>query len=67
MDFQSVDQDGDEDDGTVDDFLHVRLNAGEIHAVVDHRDDESADERAHDSALSPGEARTPDDDGRDHF
>ncbi len=46
MDFQAVDQDGDEDDGSVDDLLHVRLNAGEVHAVIYDSNDKGSDKRA---------------------
>ncbi len=67
MYFQAVDQDGDEDDGPVDDLLHVRLNAGEVHAVVDDGNYKRADERTKDSALASGQTGATHDHGRDDF
>ena len=67
MGFQAVDQDGDEDDGSVDDFLHVRFNAGEVHAVVDDGNDEGSDERAEDPALATGQTGAANDYRRDDF
>ncbi len=65
MYFQAVNQDGDKNDGPVDDLLHVRLNAGEVHAVVDDGNDKRADERTKDSALASGQTGATHDHGRD--
>ena len=42
MRFQAVDNDSDQDDGAIDDILHVGLDAGEVHAVIYDSDDECA-------------------------
>ena len=67
MYFQAVNQDGDKNDGPVDDLLHVRLNAGEVHAVIDDGDNKSADERAEDSPLATGQTGAAHDHCRDDF
>src|SRR5262249_7594436 len=52
-------------DEAEDNLLSVALDAGEVHAVLDDGDDESADEGAEDFAGTTGEGRAANDHGGD--
>src|SRR3954453_5144703 len=59
--FQRVEEDRAKDHQAGHHFLAVAFDAGEVHAVLNHSDDEHADERAEDAALAAGEAGAADD------
>ena len=59
---QPVNEDGDEDDGAINDALHVRFHAGEVHAVPNHTNDDDPDQCAQDFSLTAGQAGAPDND-----
>src|SRR6266702_8144529 len=52
---EGVEQHCAQDHEAEDDLLGVALHPGEVHAVLDHGDDEGADEGAQDPALAAGE------------
>ena len=62
---EAVDEDGAEDDRTLDELDPERLHVAQGQAVVDQADDEHAQERADQAALAAEERGAADDDGGD--
>ena len=60
-----VDDDGEDDDGALDDVLPELGDAAHGHAVVEHADDEGADEGAAYGADAAGHGGAAEDGGRD--
>src|SRR3954447_24013975 len=56
---------GNNDDDADDDFLDISRPAHLVGAVPQHRHDQCSDHRAENTAASPAEARTPDNDRGD--
>ena len=55
-----------QDHGAQHDLLRVALHSQQIHAVLNHRDDKGADERAENPAGTARQTRPPDHHGGDH-
>src|SRR5207245_3126293 len=62
---QAIEQHGAEDDESLYELLEVGRDAEQHHPVVDHGDEQRADQRPPDAAAAAVQARPPDDDRRD--
>ena len=49
------------------DLLQVRIDAEQVHGVVEHADEQRAEERADDAAAAAHQAGAADDDGGDRL
>ena len=62
---QLIQQHGGQDQHPEHDHLFVARHPGHVQAVLDHRDDQGADQRAEDAALAAGQAGPAHDHGGD--